>query len=122
MSTNRPTQPGYETLSVTIVEQHTGNTVTINPYQCPKGHSPTLQELLLFLLDQSERYVQAITDKVPDQLILNACDFTQTTLKQGRDCFQALCTLFKNTGIPLQELEQAVRSGELFNKGMCNDG
>lgn len=115
LSSRQKAQPGFKYLRVTITEHMTGNTALIPEYPCRHGHSPSIEELLSFLLDKSMLYVDALDSPMPAHIFfirqfqLQEIEQGQVVLEQTRDCFKALCSLFKGTQVGVPELRRALK-------------
>lgn len=110
LSIEAQTQPCLKYLQVTIREHTTGNKVIIPEYPCKKDHSPSIEEMLLFLLDKSQLYLDARNSHLPpqryvsDHFKLNDCQKGYKVFISASDCFNALNDLLNNTGVSYQDL------------------
>lgn len=104
-------QPGLKYLRIYICEHTTGNRIVIPEYPCKPQNQPTIEELLLFLIEKSKLYVQALhSQSSPHRFLIE--HFRLQDLGQGeriflemRECFKALVALFKGSGVSITELE-----------------
>ena len=114
LSTKLVTQPGFKFLRLTITEHSTGNQATIPEYPCRYNHSPSIEELLSFLLDKSELYVDALNSYqephcyMLEKFKLKDCGQGLTIFLQTRECFKTLCSILRGTGVDIDTLRVIV--------------
>ena len=104
-------QPWIKCLRVTICEHTTGNRIIIPKYPCKYGHSPSIEELLSYLMEKSQLYVEALDSRLEPHCYmmrhfkLEDCGQGFTAFLQVRDCFKSLCTLLAGTGVDVETLK-----------------
>lgn len=104
-------QPWLKYLRVVICEHTTGNKITIPEYPCRYGHSPSVEELLLFLFEKSQLYSKALESKLePFRFMMKHFKLSNsgqglTTFLHARDCHKSLCTLLEGTGVDFETLK-----------------
>lgn len=110
LSTKHHPLPWMRFLKVTIQEHTTGNNAEIDNYPCRYGHSPSIKELLTYLLEKSQLYANALDSHKPahlymkDKFRLKDCGQGLKVYLHTRDCFKSLCTLLAGTGLDIETL------------------
>ncbi|WP_417591386.1 hypothetical protein [Owenweeksia hongkongensis] len=110
LSTKHRCEPWFKYLKVHICEHSTGNRTIIPKYPCRPGHSPSIEELLTYLLHKSKLYVEALDSTMEPHLFMMQHfkwkDSSQglTAFLQAQDCFNSLCVLLKGTGVDVETL------------------
>ena len=110
LSTKHHPLPWIKYLRVSICEHSTGNKAVIPDYPCKMGHSPSIEELLVYLVEKSKIYSEALASSITPHCYLlkkyNLKDAGQGLLVylHTKSCFRALCDLLQGTGVDVETL------------------
>lgn len=114
LSTKQHVLPWLRYLKIHICEHSTGNKIVIPEYPCRVGHSPSIEELLGYLLEKSQIYANALDSRLPphcymlEKYKLKECSKGLSIFLHTRECFKSLCTILRGTGVDIESLRDII--------------